>query len=147
MYIRDMNNLNFYGLMSTLVLSIWTLSCTPKDTNLKEANGKTLPAKPTEINLEGSILMVDGGIMVLTQNGPLQTAPVILLPAHDSLSQQVNVYYQQMYNEHYESSPKTWVKIAGNFIKDDSIRSIFKFTWVQFLDENGEMQIRQEMEE
>jgi hypothetical protein len=52
-----------------------------------------------------------------------------------------------MFNEHYESSPKTWVKISGNFIKDDSLRSIFKFTWVQFLDEYGEMQIVKEMEE
>ncbi len=147
MYIRFMNNPKYYGLLVAFLLSIWTISCTPQNPTPKETSGKILPANRTEINLEGSILIVDGGIMVLTQNGPLKTEPVILLPAHDSLTQQVNIYYQQMFNEHYESSPKTWVKISGNFIKDDSLRSIFKFTWVQFLDEYGEMQIVKEMEE
>lgn len=100
-----------------------------------------------EVDLEGSVLMVDGGIMLLIQNGPMEEIPTILIPANDSARNVLKDSYGERVNNKYMMSGKSWVKLAGNFIREDSLKPIFKYTWVELLDKESELKEMHEMEE
>ncbi len=131
-----------------LLLAVVLFSCNNINTGEPQKTEKYLfhPVKQ-EINLEGSILIVDNGVMLLLQNGPITTIPTILIPANDSAKNIIKNSYTDRLNNSYMLSEKTWVKLAGNFIREDSLKPIFKFTWVDILDKDSELKQIEEMEE
>jgi hypothetical protein len=122
------------------------VACTTNDNNGPQQTSKYLshPAK-AEIDLLGSIMLVDGGIMVLVQNGPLKAIPTILIPTNDSAKTMLMEAYNKRLDDSYQISQIPWVKVAGNFIREDSLSPIFKYSWVEFLDYEKELNEIEEM--
>lgn len=102
---------------------------------------------PVDIELVGSILKVDNGIFVLIQDGPLKQPPCIVIPANDSAATIMKSTYQNKEDNAYQSTFKPFVKLTGNFLREDSLSPIFKYNWIVLLDENAEQQEIQQMEE
>jgi len=103
--------------------------------------------KKQEVILEGSPVLVDNGILVLVQNGPLKTIPSILIAGNDSVKQVMKARYDQRMANVYQPSAKSWVKISGNFLREDTIRPVFQYNWIEFLDKTEELKEIQELEE
>ena len=146
MYIRYMK-----FLYSTGIVLIWSFLFIMEACNqpivLQQTTHYLFHPQKEEINLEGSVMIMDGGIMVLLQNGPLKTVPTILIPTNDSAGQTLRSYYNEHLDLIYQPSNKPWVKVAGNFISEDSLSPVFKFSWVEFLDSATEIKEVEEMEE
>jgi len=95
----------------------------------------------------GSVMKMDGGIMILVQNGPMKEIPTIIIPATDSAGTVLKNAYQSKIDNEYQASLQPWVKLTGNFIREDSLSPIFKYNWVLLLDESAEQHQVEEMEE
>lgn len=123
-------------------------SCNNINTGEPQKTEKYLfhPKKP-EVDLEGSILIVDNGIMLLVQHGPLKEVPTILIPGTDSAGKVMKETYASQIGDSYQMTGGTYVKVAGNFLREDSLKPIFKFNWVVFMDKSSELKEIQEMEE
>jgi len=100
-----------------------------------------------EVVLMGSVMKMDGGIMILVQNGPMKEIPTIIIPATDSAGTVLKNAYQSKIDNEYQASLQPWVKLTGNFIREDSLSPIFKYNWVLLLDESAEQHQVEEMEE
>lgn len=136
---------SFFVLIVSFVFTMQ--ACNKNDVVIQQTTHYLFHPQKKEINLEGSVMIMDGGIMVLLQNGPLKTAPVILIPTNDSAGTTLRGYYNDHLHLVYQPSNKPWVKVAGNFISEDSLHPIFKFSWVEFLDAASEQREIEEMEE
>ncbi len=135
-------------LLFVLIVVNSLVACTTKETTgpLQTTKYLSHPVK-AEIDLLGSVMIVDGGIMVLVQNGPLKTIPTILIPTNDSAKTTLMDAYNKRLDDSYQISQIPWVKVAGNFIREDSLSPIFKYSWVEFLDYNKELKEIEEMRE
>ena len=133
--------------IAVTALMITMPSCSNKAKGPQQTSRYLFHPQNEEINLEGSVMIMDGSIMVLVQNGPLKTVPTILIPTNDSAGTTLRNYYDERLNRTYQLSNKPWVKVAGNFIREDSLHAIFKFSWVEFLDADSEQKEVEEMEE
>jgi hypothetical protein len=134
-------------LTSCLLLGITLFSCNINTGEPQKTDKYLFHPKKQEIDLEGSVLIVDNGIMVLVQNGPLKEIPTILIPANDSAKTVLKNSYQDRLDNSYIMGEMPWVKLAGNFIREDSLKPIFKFTWVELMDKGTELKQIEEMEE
>ncbi len=100
-----------------------------------------------ELELTGSVLEVDGGILVLVQSGSLKEIPTIIIPANDSAATAMKEAYRIRTENQYQGSLKPWVKLTGTFIREDSLKPIFKYNYVSVPDQESEQQQVEEMEE
>jgi hypothetical protein len=134
----------FYLIFTMLILSgLW--ACNANQGPQTTTHYLFHPQKE-ELDLNGSVFMLNGGIMVLMQNGPLKEIPTILIPANDSAGKTLRSYYNERMDMSYKGQ-QPWVKVAGNFIREDSLSPIFKFTWVEFLEKADEIKQVQQLEE
>lgn len=123
-------------------------SCNNINTEASQKTNKYLfHPKKQDVNLEGSVLFVDNGVMVLVQNGPLKTIPTILFAANDSAKSVIIDAYTLRMTSSYKTTGTVYVKLAGNFVREDSLSPIFKFNWVELMDKSSELKQIEEMEE
>jgi hypothetical protein len=98
-------------------------------------NGKYMtPFKKAETSIDGSIMILDKAILVLVRDIN-QPNPTVLIPANDSLKEVVTCIYDERINSGCILSLKPWIELKGSYLRQDSIRQIFKFSSVKILDD------------
>lgn len=136
----------FISIFISIFLVSWSFSCSGEPAP-SETKKYLFHPPAEELVLMGSVLEVDGGILILVQNGPLKKIPTIIIPANDSAGTAMKDAYKTRTENQYQLSLKPWVKLTGNFLREDSLNPIFKYNYVLVLDEESEQQQVEQMEE
>ena len=129
------------------MITLWLSGCNNAPTGPQQTTKYLSHPVQVETDMEGAVLMVDNGIMVLVQNGPMKAIPTILIPANDSAGMVLKGYYRNSLENGYQTMQMPWVKVAGNFIREDSLSPIFKYSWVELMDHSSEIKDLEQMEE
>src|SRR5687767_1559134 len=115
---------------------IFIVSCGGKFSVLPKSKRLNHPVKE-QTEIEGSLVMVSDGIMVLLREEQNYIKRTILIASNDSVNEIAECSYETRIDNGCRIGVKSWISFNGNYLKKDSIQPIFQFSQVKVLDDGS----------
>jgi hypothetical protein len=117
-----------------LYFTTFLLACIGTPSGLHQPTALNKPVEE-QAELNGSLMIVDGGMMILIREEKKAIIRTRLIAKNDSIKDIVQCSYDERIDNGCRLGMEPWISFTGKYLRNDTLQSIFLYSNVKLLDD------------